>query len=244
MKYHLPIRIWAVLDAPFNYFALPQFFSYDALPILAVMVTGASFIIYSFDLSNIVVKQPGKRSVLVLLWLVIIAGCIRFLSIDILPLGIYACSTFVYGYRDIFEILIWYLPPLFTIYSGIILLKIVGIPCLPRMTNTNLSAATNRMLVVLLAALLWLSAGIVNLVTKLRMVGRVLHSWPDESFVYVVSGVMSYYVAEPLFYILLSILLFAIWKYGHETGGQATPNQLHSDNSHIAIWCSQCVIDC
>jgi len=43
-------------------------------------------------------------------------------------------------------------------------------------------------------------------------VGRVLIT---GSFFNVVIGVILYYIAEPLFYILLGILLFAMWKYSH-----------------------------
>ncbi len=216
LKYHIVHRIWAVIDAPYNYYALPEFFSYDALPILAVIFTGASFVLYSSILLKNVTKKSLKWLVYIILWLIIFAGCLRFVPIVIklfcLIIGLGEFGPL--GYRDtiIYRTFYIYLLPLLIICSGIVLLELVRLKRISKTENAEIHCNANRMKLLPITAFLWISAGIVNLVTKLKMVNRTVYSWQiDGSFMKTVIGIANEFVMEQVFYILVGLLLFIIW---------------------------------
>jgi hypothetical protein len=71
LKHVVVMRIWAVIGAPYNPLALEEFLSYDVLPIFAIFLTGASFVLYSSVLIKNTSRTPLKAMVKIILYVII-----------------------------------------------------------------------------------------------------------------------------------------------------------------------------
>lgn len=217
LKYGVLIRIWAVIDAPYNQFALQEFLSYDVLPILAILLTGASFILYSSILLKNPARTPLKWFVRIILYIIIFSGCLmsvmQFIRIYYQMIHIGNFITFLNRYRNL-GYLQDYLFPLFILFTGFCLLELVRLKTNLRTENTEIHYRTNKMILLPIATLVWIGAGMVNLIVKLLKEHNVFHGWEwDGSFMEVVFGIADYFIIEQLFYILIGILLFIIWTW-------------------------------
>lgn len=221
-KFSTFCRIWAVIDAPYNLLALQEFFSYDVLPILALLLTGSSFVLYSSVLTMNPGRTPLKWFVKGILYFLILIGCFMATYTFIATYyEIMICGSFQVFHQKYASLDIYYwrahLAPLFMIYTGFCFLELLRRAENMGVGHAGIHYRKNKMALLPIAGLVWISAGIVNFVSTIipLLENRVFYSWAwRASMIDKAIGIAATFALEQLFYMLIGFLLLIIWVWG------------------------------
>lgn len=224
LKHITFVRIWAIIDAPYNPYALQNFLSYDVLLILAILLTGASLVVYSSILLMNPTRTPLKWFVKGVLCFLILTGCLT--STNLFIYIYYSIAR--YGSFELFcqryaglgliywlYVLLEYLAPLFVLYTGFCFLELLRRMGNLRAKYAGIHYGRSKMALLPIAALMWISAGIVNFVCTIIPVleKRAFYGGGgpivERAFVRAID-----LGGHQLFFVLIGLSLFIIWLWG------------------------------
>ena len=219
LKFITFFRIWGVLDGPYNPLALQEYLSYDVLPILAILLTGACFVLYSSILLMNPTRTPYKWFVKGVLYSLILIGCLMSTNMLInIYYSIVGCVSFeVFCQTQIREglhYLMAYLTPLFMLYTGFCLLELLRCTANMEARYVRKHHGRNKMILLPITALVWISAGIVDFISTIIPIleKRTYYSGggPIVERVFVRAMELG---GHQLFYVLIGLSLFIIWQW-------------------------------